>query len=345
MTATLVVNAGSSSLKLAVIDDADRREARIEGVGGAKAPDHVIALRQGLERLAGPLPPRAAHRIVHGGDTFTAPTRITADALASLDDLSVLAPLHNPPALAALRELSRIAPSMVQVAVFDTAFHATLPPAERDYALPAEDRARGLRRFGFHGISYAGLTQRLAGEGRLPARLLALHLGNGASLCAIRDGKSVATTMGYSPVSGLIMGTRSGDVDPMAVLDLARRHGIDGAATRLNRASGLLALGGASDLRDLHSSGAQAALDHFAYIVARQSGAMISAMGGIDALAFTGGIGENDSVMRQSILDRLAWTGLRPDGSGGTTADSPIPAWVVPADEETALARAAQEVQ
>lgn len=341
MTATLVVNAGSSSLKLARIEGATRATARIEGIGGVGPPDHVAALRLALDGLGGPLPSRAVHRIVHGGDR-DAPVRVTPAVMAELDVTAALAPLHVPPALAVIRALAAAAPGMAQVAVFDTAFHATLPPEERDYALPEAERARGLCRYGFHGISYAGLVEALREGGRLPARLLALHLGAGASLCAIRDGRSVATTMGYSPVSGLPMGTRAGDVDPMAVLDLARRHGIDGAADMLNRRSGLMALGGAADLRELRGAGAQAALDHFAHHAARQSGAMVAAMGGLDALAFTGGIGENDALMRHAILSRLAWTGLVPDGAGGTEPSSPIPSHVVPADEEATMVRMAE---
>ena len=319
MSATLVVNAGSSSLKLAAIGAGGERlaQARVEGVA-----DHVAALAEGLEALDAEAP-LAAHRIVHGGER-TAPVRVTPAVLAELDALAALAPLHVPPALAVLRALARARPAMAHVAVFDTAFHATLPPPERDYALPEEERARGLRRYGFHGISYAGLVASLRDRGGLPPRLLALHLGAGASLCAIRDGRSVATTMGYSPASGLPMATRAGDVDPMAVLDLARRHGIDRAADLLNRRSGMLALGGHADMR--HAS--PAARAHFAHHVARQSGAMIACMGGVDALAFTGGIGENDAEMRRAITTRLAWIG-------------PLPVHVVPADEEATMARMA----
>ncbi len=327
MSATLVVNAGSSSLKLAVIgaDGGRRAQARAEG-------DAVAALPGLLARL-GDLPGRAAHRIVHGGGREAA-TRLDAAAIAELEAVAWMAPLHVPPALAIVRALARAAPGIEQIAVFDTAFHATLPPEERDYALPEAERARGLRRYGFHGISYAGLVEALRARGALPDRLVALHLGSGASVCAIRDGRSVATSMGFSPTSGLPMGTRAGDVDAMAVLDLARRHGIDGAADLLNRASGMRGLGGAADMR--HAG--EAARGHFAHHAARHAGAMIACLGGCDALAFTGGIGQNDGEMRRAILSRLAFAGPRPDGTG------PVPAHVVPADEEATIARLAAAV-
>ena len=344
----LVVNAGSSSLKAALFDPDLRRtlSAAVSGIGGAARaridaaevdaaiPDHAAAIAWLLDALAarGHAPATlsaAAHRVVHGGAGFGGPARLTPAVVAAIERLVPLAPLHNPPALAAIRALAEQAPGLTQVAGFDTAFHATMPDVEATYALPEDDRAAGLRRYGFHGISYAGLAEALRARGALPRRLLAFHLGGGASLCAIVDGRSVATSMGFSPVSGLTMGTRSGDLDPMAVLDMARRHGIDGAADRLNRRAGLLALGGTPDMRALAGAGtgaARAARAHFVHWAVRHAGGAIAAMRGIDAMAFTGGIGENDSGIRGEIAAGLAWAG-------------PVPVHVVPADEERTLAR------
>ncbi|WGH78454.1 acetate/propionate family kinase [Jannaschia ovalis] len=362
----LVVNAGSSSVKFALYD-ADLKDilsGSVTEIGGAArlrvgpeeaaaaAPDHDGAIALILDVLAvrGHGPDRltaAAHRVVHGGDRFTGTVRVTPEIIDGIAACIPLAPLHNPHNLAAIRALGSLAPDLPQVAGFDTAFHATQPEVERIYAIPAEDRARGLRRYGFHGISYAGLVDSLRAAGRLPRRLLALHLGNGASACAIRDGASVATTMGYSPTSGLTMGTRSGDIDPMAVLELARVHGIDGAAARLNRGAGLLSLGGASDMRALAARkdpAARLARAHFTHACIRHAGALIAAMGGLDAVAFTGGIGENDAGLRRAILDGLRWTGLVPGGAPPAlhAPESPVAAWIVPAEEERTLARDAR---
>jgi acetate kinase len=344
----LVVNAGSSSLKFALFDPdlTEILSGQVSEIGGAAtfrlsrdeaptdAPDHDAATELVLAALRDRGHPAAslaaaAHRVVHGGATFTATTRVTPEVIAGIEAQVPLAPLHNPHNLAPIRALAARAPDLPQVAGFDTAFHATLPDLARTYAIPAEDRARGLCRYGFHGLSYAGLTETLSETGRLPQRLLALHLGNGASLCAIQDGRAVATSMGYSPTAGLTMGTRSGDLDPMAVLDMARIHGLDATADRLNRASGLLALGGASDMRALATAGtpeAAFARDHFAYWAIRHAGSAIAAMGGLDALAFTGGIGEHDAEMRDAITRGLAFLG-------------PVPVHVVPAEEERTLAR------
>lgn len=344
----LVLNAGSSSLKFALFDPdlAQALSGQVSEIGGAArlevdgrddpadAPDHDAATALVLDLLRDRGHPAtalsaAAHRVVHGGTAFIGTVRVTPDVVAAIEAQIPLAPLHNPHNLAPIHALTALAPDLPQVAGFDTAFHAMIPDLSRTYALPADDRAAGLCRYGFHGISYAGLTEALRAAGDLPARLLALHLGNGASLCAIRDGRSVATSMGYSPVAGLTMGTRSGDVDPIAVLDMARRHGIDGAAERLNRRSGLLALGGHSDMRALAAAGtpeAAFARAHFAHWAIRHAGSAIAAMGGLDAIAFTGGIGENDAGMRQAIVDGLAFLG-------------DVPVHVVPAEEERTLAR------
>ncbi|MEO1331704.1 MAG: acetate kinase, partial [Pseudomonadota bacterium] len=246
--------------------------------------DEVIAVLLAMLGEAGARPAAAAHRVVHGGPDLTQPVVLTPASRAAIEAAVPLAPLHNPPALAVIDALAAAMPGLVQVACFDTAFHATNPAVATRYALPDTDETAGLRRYGFHGISYQGLVARLpALAGALPGRVLACHLGNGASLCAIREGRSVATTMGYSPLAGLTMGTRSGDIDANAALILAERVGIERARRILNHESGLLGLGGASDMRALEASddpAAAFALEHFAYWAVRHAGSMIAAMGG-----------------------------------------------------------------
>lgn len=375
MGGILVLNAGSSSIKFRLFD-ADLRpglEGIAEEIGGAARlsvggraapailPDHPAALKAILDALAGEGVELAAlkgagHRVVHGGEPLTAPCRLTPETIAAIDACVPLAPLHNPHALAAIRALGALWPDLPQAASFDTAFHATNPEAAQAYALPGAERDKGLRRYGFHGISFAGLTRRLPEltGAPLPRRLLALHLGNGASLCAIRDGRSVATTMGYSPLSGLTMGSRSGEIDGNAVLRLAADHGLDGAARILNRESGLRALGGVSDMRALKARAAGGdttahfAIEHFCYWAVRHAGSMIAAMGGLDAIAFTGGIGENDPDARTAIAEGLGWLGVALDADANAanerrlhTPDSKVAVWIVEAEEELTIAREA----
>jgi acetate kinase len=258
---------------------------------------------------------------------------VTPEVEARIAACVPLAPLHNPANLAAIRALAGLAPGLPHYASFDTAFHAHQPQVARRYAIPEGPQTQGLRRYGFHGISYAALVQawlRQTGT-PLPQRVLAFHLGNGASICAIADGVSVATTMGYSPVSGLTMGTRAGDIDAAAVLTLARRLGIDGAEAMLTRQSGLLGLSGLSpDMRAraeaTGNAGAAFAIDHFVYWAARHAGSLAAALGGVDALAFTGGIGENAHDIRARITGALAWL-------------APRQTVVIPAEEEGFIAR------
>jgi len=367
--ALLVVNAGSSSIKFALFDAAlDRLVSGIAAEIGGEATltvegsssarpladhraafaailDALAARGHGLDTLAG-----AAHRVVHGGRHLTAPCRLDAAAIAAIRACAPLAPLHNPHNLAAIEALVVLAPGLLQFASFDTAFHADNPEVALRYGVPDEVDAAGIRRYGFHGISYGGLVERLpalAGGG-LPRRLLALHLGNGASLCAIRDGRSVATTMGYSPLDGLTMGSRCGAIDGNAVLRLVEARGLAATADLLNRRSGLLGLGGASDMRVLAAMGTKAArfaIDHFCYWAVRHAGSMVAAMGGIDALAFTGGIGENDAAVRAAIMDGLAFLGVDVDAKANaaratllTRAGSAVAAYIVPADEERTIA-------
>ena len=346
----LVFNAGSSSLKVGVFDE--RLEAKlrgqISGIGGAgrlslgeisadiTTADHAHAidlLLVELERLGYPLSGfnAAAHRVVHGGEILTRACRIDEYTLRAIRACSTLAPLHIPPALAGIEALARRAPDLWQSASFDTAFHADQSDLATTYALPAAIRACGIRRFGFHGLSYTGLVESLGAE--LPKRLLAIHLGAGASLCAIRDGVSVATSMGYSPLSGPPMGTRSGDIDPAAVLRLATEDGIAATEAMLNQHSGLRGLSGISaDMKTLLADASPAAafaVDHFCYWITRQAGSMITAMEGIDAIAFTGGIGENSAEVRDRIMARLGWLGE-------------VPVHIVRANEERNIAKEAQ---
>jgi acetate kinase len=344
----LVVNAGSSSLKLALFDAnltevASARSERIE------AGQHAAALMHGLAQMgvkAADLT-AAAHRVVHGGGALTRACRITPAVIAGIKSCVPLAPLHNPSNLCGIESVAALATDLPQYASFDTAFHASNPEVAVTYALPLAERNRGLRRYGFHGLSYAGLVRKvkeIAGNPG-PQRLLGLHLGNGASLCAMVDGVSVATTMGYSPLDGLTMGTRAGALDPGVVLDLAARHGIDGASGILNRESGLLALGGSNDMRFLHGK-ADFAVDHFVYWAVRHAGSMIAAMGGLDALAFTGGIGENDALVRAGIMKGLGFLGLAPQSGPGPVISAPhsrILALVIAAEEERQIALEAAE--
>jgi acetate kinase len=339
----LVVNAGSSSIKVALFDadlvrlaSGEVTEIGDDGVlrigtdrSPIRAADHATALAALLDALnaAGQRPTAAAHRIVHGGAALIAPARVTPDVIAQISACNALAPLHNPHNLAGIAAISSALPDLPQCVSFDTAFHATNPTIATTYALPSKETAKGIRRYGFHGLSYQGLVQSFGAA--LPDRLLALHLGNGASLCAIKAGKSVESSMGYSPLDGLVMGTRTGSIDGMAVLRLAQDHGIDAAGDILNRQSGLHALGGTSDMAELlqsDSDAARFAVDHFCYWAARHAGSAIVAMGGLDAVAFTGGIGENAAEIRARIMDHLAFLGM-------------VPVHVIAADEEKQIAR------
>ncbi len=375
MAGVLVLNSGSSSIKFALFDE-DLRETlngRAVEIGGvsrlelagrgrdialadhlaaldaifASVSDHGIALTS-LRAVA--------HRVVHGGASLTAPCRVTPQVISAIRDCVPLAPLHNPHNLAGIEAVRALAPELAQVACFDTAFHSTNPDVARRYALPAGLDARGLRRYGFHGISYASLVHAIGERPDLaaPERLLALHLGNGASLCAIKAGQSVATTMGYSPLEGLTMGTRCGSIDANLVLRLAAEEGIDRASEILNKQSGLVGLAGQSDMRSLQESDtaeARFAIAHFCYWAVRHAGSMIAAMGGLDAIAFTGGIGENDADVRARIVSGLAYMGgsLDAEANGANrprieAADSHIPVLIVPAEEERRIARDAFEV-
>lgn len=338
----LVINAGSSSIKLAVFSPSlePLLTAQAAGIGSTAAagelqigtqesapplPNHATAFQRLLKGLAaqghGPGSFAAAgHRVVHGGTALTQPLTVTAEVLAQIDACSHLAPLHNPHNAAAIRSLMQLMPGVPQIACFDTAFHATCPEVAQRYAVPEDWHADGIRRYGFHGLSYEALVRSLRATGApLPRRLLACHLGNGASLCAILDGQSVATTMGYSPLEGLTMGTRSGSIDASAVLDRAERHGLSATRSDLIHRSGLLGLSGHShDMRaiqEISTAPARFAVDHFCYWIMRHAGSMLAAMQGADAIAFTGGIGENAPDIRARVVKQLTWAGLGPDNT------------------------------
>ncbi|CTQ55569.1 Acetate kinase [Roseibium album] len=372
----LVLNSGSSSIKFALFaeDLSKKTFGSATEIGGASSltvdgaeekvrlTSHVSAMAAILSALQskGIDPSRltaAAHRVVHGGPNMSAPRLLSQDVLEEIERCCPLAPLHNPHNLSAIYALQQVAPELPQTASFDTAFHATNPELARRYAIPDNVADNGdVRRYGFHGISYAGLVEQLpgiSGEG-VPERLLALHLGNGASLCAIQSGKSVATTMGYSPLEGLTMGTRSGTIDANVVLRIAAEHGLQRTSEILNSESGLLGLGGHSDMRCLQALDtpkSRFAVEHFCYWAVRHSGSMIAAMGGLDGIAFTGGIGENDTIVRGRILEGLAWCGIALDHEANNAGlqnlhrtTSRVPAWIVPAEEEWMIARDALSV-
>ncbi len=337
----LIVNAGSSSVKLVAFDEALAEVGRVavDRVGAGGPADHGVALEEGLRQLAVPIEAltAAAHRVVHGG-ARQASARLTEAVRDEIAACAALAPLHNPANLLGIAAVARLAPGLPQYVSFDTAFHATNPEVAVTYGLPLAERQRGLRRYGFHGISYAAVVRKVQEIRRngWPKRLLAFHLGNGASACAILNGRSVATTMGYSPLDGLTMGTRGGGMDPGVVLDLAARHGVEGAARILNRESGLLGLGGSPDMRELRAAAtpeAAFAIDHFCYWATRHAGSLIAAMGGLDAIAFTGGIGENDAQVRARILAGLDWIA------------GDVEVLVIPADEERQIALEARALR
>jgi len=329
----LVLNAGSSSLKYASFD---RRSLSLLARGqenlATSAQSHSAALRAALVKLAGVSGPPSAvgHRVVHGG-ALTQPALITPDIRRQIEGASAMAPLHNPPALKVIDAVQSLHPDLPQIACFDTAFHADNPLEATTFALPENLRAKGLRRYGFHGLSYASTVRRFKAEtGQpLPNRLLVFHLGAGASLAAIFNGKGVATTMGFSPLDGLTMATRAGSLDPGLLLYLLQHEGMnaDDVDHMLNHQSGLLALGGSADMKTLLENDTPEALfavSHFIYWAARHAGSMIAAMQGIDGIVFTGGIGENAGSIRSRILDRLRWTHLNPKQQ----------VWVIPAEEE-----------
>jgi len=308
----LVVNAGSSSLKLSLLDHDDTLIAR---------PADLSSLRDL------PAPDAVGHRVVHGGAEFSAPVRLDDEVEARIRALTSLAPLHQPKSLRGIDLVREALPGVPEVACFDTAFHAHLPEAAATYALPAAWRRRhGLRRYGFHGLSHAYATRR-TGEmlGSVPRRLVVCHLGAGASLCAVADGRSVDTTMGFTPLEGLVMATRSGDVDPGLLLWLQERENLSPAALAdiLEHESGLLALAGTADMREIHDG---PALDVYLHRLRAGIAGMTAALGGLDALVFTGGVGEHAAGVRRRAAEGLGYLGVAVDPAREDTTDADISA-------------------
>jgi acetate kinase len=358
----LTVNAGSSSIKLALFAAASE-ETRLAYASVERIADHATALREALAPIrtaidAAPLD-AIAHRIVHGGDRYRDPQPITSDVIAALQQLAPLDPEHMPQTLTAIDLMAMAFPDTPQIACFDTAFHRSLPPVAQMYALPRRFRDAGVRRYGFHGLSCEYIMDALRRLG-LPAesgRVIIAHLGSGASLTAVRDGESVETTMGFSPTGGVVMGTRTGDLDPGVVLYALRHDGADAdALSRLvNRDAGLLAVSETSqDMRDLLAresadSRARDAVTLFCYTVKKAIGSLVAVLGGLDTLVFTAGIGEHAPPIRQRICTGLEIFGIELDQVRNLQGDAVISAQhsavtvrVVATDEDRMLARHAR---
>ena len=384
-SALLVLNAGSSSLKFAVywveatetpptpiaayhgvIEEIGRhgrfhivRHDTISVLDQAvNTANHVQALRQILNWLENSHPGlilrAAGHRVVHGGDTFSQPVRVDALVLAALEKLIPLSPLHQPHNLGAIHALAELRPDLAQVACFDTAFHHTLPGVARHFALPRDLAARGIRRYGFHGLSYEYIASVLPNYlgATAEGRVVVAHLGNGASVCALKQRQSLETSMSFTPLDGLPMGTRCGAIDPGVLLYLLREEGmpLKQLEEMLNQRSGLLGYSGiSSDVRALLASDhphASEALELFSYRISQTIAAHAVALGGLDALVFTAGIGEHATPVRTAICDRLRWLGITLDETanlrhGPRISDvaSPISTWVIPTNEEWIIAR------
>jgi acetate kinase len=360
-----VLNTGSSSIKYRVIDRVTGENGAsgiVERIGepGSDAPDHAAALARIRAALGGLRPDAVGHRIVHGGTLYTGPTLIDDAVERGIESLSPLAPLHNPPGLLGIRAARATWPDVPQVAVFDTAFHAGLPAEASQYALDAALAAEHqIRRYGFHGTSYAFVSVAAAAHLERPLeqlRMIVLHLGNGASAAAIAGGRSIDTSMGLTPLEGLVMGTRSGDIDPAVLPYLHRVAGMsfDQLDELLNRRSGLLGLAGSSDMRETTaaaaagSEAAELALAVYVHRLRHYIGAYAAQLGGLDALVFTGGVGENSATVRSRATERLGFLGVGVDpvlnaaGSGARTISppgSPVAVLVIPTDEEAEIAR------
>ncbi len=391
----LVLNAGSSSLKFSLFDEpsggADpvlRHRGQIEGLftgphfiardgAGAKLEErrwppggtlgHEAATRFLLDWIAGATGGRrllaCGHRVVHGGRDFARPVRLDEAILGRLDALAPLAPLHQPHNLSPIRAIARAMPGLAQVACFDTAFHRTQPWEAETFAIPRKLTEQGIIRYGFHGLSYEYVAATMPGLDPAARRVVVAHLGNGASLCAIDAGRSVATTMGFTPIDGVPMGTRSGALDPGVILHLVNRAGMSGPEVErmLLYDSGLLGVSGlSSDMRSLRAEAprnprAAEAIRLFGYRIVQAIGALAASLRGLDALVFTAGIGENDAALREEVCAALEWLGIRLDaaangkGAAGAlgariTRPGPVASWVVPTNEELMIARHTRDV-
>ena len=383
--AILVLNAGSSSIKFSLFANhggglASVAAGQIEAIhtspqfaarnaAGAKVAEkrwpaqtklgHEAALAHIVEWLKATHGERhqlaaVGHRVVHGGPEHAAPVRVDAAMVAKLERLIPLAPLHQPHNLAPIRTLLERSPALPQVACFDTAMHRSNPAVAQMFALPMELTEAGVRRYGFHGLSYEYIASVLprfdprAAQGRT----VVLHLGNGASMCALQSGRSIASTMGFTAVDGLPMGTRSGALDPGVILYLMDQRGMDARAVEklLYQQSGLLGVSGvSSDMRELLESDApraRLAVELFVYRIGRELGSLVAALGGIDALVFTAGIGEHAAPIRERVCRQAAWLGIELDAQANaghgpriSSASSRVPAWVIPTNEELMIAR------
>ncbi|MEL8055959.1 MAG: acetate kinase [Pseudomonadota bacterium] len=377
----LVINCGSSSVKYQLIEpgrdgQADEGDSELKGLIeriGTDIPDHKTAMAEVAKTVQAYLAKTGdaliaiGHRVVHGGAEYSKPTVITTDVVETIDRLSVLAPLHNPANAIGIRAAAESFPGLPQVAVFDTAFHATLPEAHRTYAVPVEwEEQYGVRRYGFHGTSHQFVSGRCAewlkverGIAPEDSRIIVLHLGNGASACAVLGRKSIDTSMGLTPLPGLVMGTRSGDVDPAIFSHLGRVAGlsVEEVETALNRDSGMMGLCGVGDMRaveELIQNGDQAAklaMDVYVHRIRSMVGAYVATLGGIDAIAFTAGIGENSKLIRAHVAAGLSGFSLSIDpernhgpGAGASgvkeisTPSSTAALLVIPTNEELEIA-------
>ncbi len=383
--AIIVLNCGSSSIKFTEFEfgDGDAMALRVGGAleglyGRARfwardARGQIIAQREwdetapprhadGLQFLfawlkenVGDAQVRAVgHRVVHGGTTFSGPVRVDPAILAELEKLAPLAPLHQPHNLLPIRAIAEQMPGLPQVACFDTAFHCTAPPVAQAFALPPSITNRGVRRYGFHGLSYEYIAEVLPRHDPQAAagRTVVMHLGNGASLCALQDRRSVATTMGFTAVDGLPMGTRCGSIDPGVILYMIKELQLTPEAieTVIYSESGLKGVSGiSSDMRELLEStdpGAKLAIDLFVYRIGRELGSLVAALGGLDAIVFSAGIGERSPAIRAAVCRQAAWIGVELDSEANergatliSTPGSPVRVWVIPTNEELMIAR------
>lgn len=353
----LVVNAGSSSLKLSLLG-AGERPVKAEELAAPRAQIDPDELQAALDGGLGDAD-AVGHRIVHGGSRFRQAVLVDDAVRKALGDLVDLAPLHQPKSLAALDAVSRALPGVPAVACFDTAFHATLPDAAATYALPAEWSARwGVRRYGFHGLSHAWIARRApevigAGARASDLRIVSCHLGAGASLCAIAGGHSVDTTMGFTPLEGLVMATRSGSVDPGLVLWLLERGDVSLAdmGQALEHESGVLGLSGTADMRDVEAradagdAAARLALEVYLHRLRAGVASMVAALGGLDVLAFTGGVGERSAEIRAKAAAGLAFLGVAVDPARNEAADGDADISDGPAPAHTVVIRAREDLE
>ena len=388
---TLVINCGSSSLKYQLIDMATEDcmvQGLVERIGiegsiltqkvegkdkyviNSDIKDHKEAIRLVLEALVDPVHgviksmdeiSAVGHRVVHGGEKYSDSVLINDEVLQSIKDCIVLAPLHNPPNVIGIEACKELMPNTPMVAVFDTAFHQTMPKEAFLYALPYELYSEnGIRKYGFHGTSHMYVSNKVAevmGKDIKDLKIVTCHLGNGASLCAVKNGVSIDTTMGFTPLDGIVMGTRSGSIDPAIVLYLINelKYSTEDVNTLLNKKSGVLGISGvSSDFRDIEDAAAKGderailALDIYHYRIRTQIGAYAAAMGGVDAIVFTAGVGENGPETREACLEGLEFLGVKVDKEKNnvrgkvreiSTEDSTVKAFVIPTNEELVIAR------